>query len=685
MARHDPVRLNQILGPFGPGSIYVGKNARPMAVCGLDRWFYREPGTDKPHLCERPEEFRFGEPRLARLLGVTHFRTPPDLRLLSRNQNPPVNHSLYIPCFRFPRWHVPRGQRGWVRMYRLRQESPDRDLVLQPDGQHNYQRYLTPIRFIVVCEGGHLDDFPWRRWVGCPVTKDGHSSPDEAGHVLEYFEDGSGDLASVRVRCRACKKEESLRGITSFESQAGEGTEEKLLTTLSETLRERGDTWQGGCAGYSVWHDSAHQKACGRPILGTLLSALNVYFPRTVTSILIPEGAQVEHDEFKELIEVIRSDYDFGEYKVQYDEEQPLGPILAYLRTFNQRYDEPKRTRYRVMLTQAGQDFARRVFAAGPGFEGPAADQVVESAGLKYRRVEYNCLLREAVEDDELRTKQEAVPSALQKHVDRVTLVERLRATLALLGFDRIRPRQENPQSGTDTAIDWHRLFIRRPEPKEDWVPGARIYGEGIFLRLNENRINAWIKDRERFLHDRLPEDFVLRFNDGRYLPPLDGLAGEKGRHWVARYLLVHGLAHALINQLVFECGYSSASLRERLYVSADEKAPMAGMLIYTAAGDSEGTLGGLVQQGMNNRLARIFLPGLRRISWCSADPICSEVDYQGVDRTNRAACHSCLLLPETACETINRGLDRSLLIGTPEDRDGGYFSDLASRYLVQS
>ena len=108
----------------------------------------------------------------------------------------------------------------------------------------------------------------------------------------------------------------------------------------------------------------------------------------------------------------------------------------------------------------------------------------------------------------------------------------------------------------------------------------------------------------------------------------------------------------------------------------------MAGLLIYTAAGDSEGTLGGLVAQGKNEKLAGVFLSALRRIVWCSADPVCSEVDYQGIDRTNRAACHSCLLLPETSCETINRGLDRALLIGTPENRDAGFFSELVNQFL---
>jgi hypothetical protein len=47
-----------------------------------------------------------------------------------------------------------------------------------------------------------------------------------------------------------------------------------------------------------------------------------------------------------------------------------------------------------------------------------------------------------------------------------------------------------------------------------------------------------------------------------------------------------------------FECGYGSSALRERIYCNLefpDEK--MNGVLIYTASGDSEGSLGGLVRQ----------------------------------------------------------------------------------------
>jgi len=137
----------------------------------------------------------------------------------------------------------------------------------------------------------------------------------------------------------------------------------------------------------------------------------------------------------------------------------------------------------------------------------------------------------------------------------------------------------------------------------------------------------------------------------------------------------VHTTAHIVINQLVFECGYSTASLRERLYVSADLAAPQAGILIYTSAGDSEGTLGGLVRLGEPDRFAGVLRRAIQRASWCSADPVCSEVSnrYDG----NLAACHSCVLLPETSCENFNRALDRALAVGLPAAPSCGFFSPL--------
>jgi len=103
----------------------------------------------------------------------------------------------------------------------------------------------------------------------------------------------------------------------------------------------------------------------------------------------------------------------------------------------------------------------------------------------------------------------------------------------------------------------------------------------------------------------------------------------------------------------------------------------MAGILIYTAAGDSEGTMGGLVKMGSPIELDRVVSRAIEKAKWCSVDPVCIESKGQGPDSCNLAACHSCALIPETSCEEQNRLLDRGVLIGTLENPKSGFFSGL--------
>jgi hypothetical protein len=87
---------------------------------------------------------------------------------------------------------------------------------------------------------------------------------------------------------------------------------------------------------------------------------------------------------------------------------------------------------------------------------------------------------------------------------------------------------------------------------------------------------------------------------------------------------------------------------------------------VYTAAGDSEETLGGLVRLAEPETLGGILENSLEEARWCSADPVCAEAASsggQGPDSLNLAACHNCALLPETSCEFFNKYLDRTILI----------------------
>jgi hypothetical protein len=192
------------------------------------------------------------------------------------------------------------------------------------------------------------------------------------------------------------------------------------------------------------------------------------------------------------------------------------------------------------------------------------------------------------------------------------------------------------------------------------------VHGEGVFLRLDEDRLGTWEKtvavaarvERMRTAHQRV---LVQR---------ADTPSSVVSSPATPRMVLLHTLAHVLINEWSLEAGYPAASLRERLYAADD----MAGVLVYTATSDSAGSLGGLVAQGEPELLRHAVLSAVRRAEWCSSDPLCMETEASGTGGVNLAACHACVMLPETSCEHNNILLDRALLVGTPDDPRLGYF-----------
>jgi hypothetical protein len=152
------------------------------------------------------------------------------------------------------------------------------------------------------------------------------------------------------------------------------------------------------------------------------------------------------------------------------------------------------------------------------------------------------------------------------------------------------------------------------------------------------------------------------RWREARSIEPPE--AGFPG----IRYVVLHTLAHVLMRQLALECGYTSASIRERIYAREADLpgGPMAGILLYTAAPDSEGTLGGLVRLGEPRELGRHLDQALEHSRLCASDPLCAEHHpwHEGLSR-HGAACHACLFAPETSCERGNSFLDRCVLVPT--------------------
>jgi hypothetical protein len=257
-------------------------------------------------------------------------------------------------------------------------------------------------------------------------------------------------------------------------------------------------------------------------------------------------------------------------------------------------------------------------------------------------------------------SKKVAVPTGFTNVISRVLLLERLREVNALLGFTRVQSPDEG--SGDNSAP---RAPLSSAAP--DWVPATQVHGEGIFIRFDTASLKAWAAlPAVTALNDRLRRGH-RGWRQKRNLDPTKGYPG-------IRYAMLHTLAHLLIRELALECGYNAASIRERIYAETEDGKDQAGFLIYTAAADSDGTLGGLVELGKPENLERLLRQALDRARICASDPLCAEHDPRKDQSLHGAACHACSFVSETSCESGNRHLDRSLVVATLDNANAAFF-----------
>jgi hypothetical protein len=270
-----------------------------------------------------------------------------------------------------------------------------------------------------------------------------------------------------------------------------------------------------------------------------------------------------------------------------------------------------------------------------------------EAADLKSPEWALFCNPHSAITDPDFKLRPVAPPEG--RHLESVVLVERLREVKAYVGFSRIDAPDLADQSPAKRA----RISAEGPS----WVPASEVRGEGVFLRFSEHAIAGWeAKVRETGTLEPLRRAHTQ-------WQTRSGRSGDTAAAWPGeRFVLLHTLSHVLMRQMALDCGYSAASISERIY-TGPEGDSAAGILLYTTASDSEGTLGGLVHLGQTAQLERLLNAALAEADLCSSDPLCAEHDPEGGSAPlHGAACHACLFAAETSCERGNRYLDRRVL-----------------------
>lgn len=563
------------------------------------------------------EDFLIVDERLSKRLGGKQFVMPPDYREFSQDSQ---HAEMKIPAVRFPLWHYCPVCGNMEKIGASGERQRCSGEIRKANGKETYcSKHKGKTKSLPIL-------VPERFIAVCkkghiedfPIMEWVHKKSDKpitsSCRLVRSTGGSSASLSGIRYTC-ACGASATMSGAFGW------GALDKIGYK---------------CTGNRPWLGSNRKEECGEQLLVLQRGASNVWFADVISSVYIPWLPKYKNQNTKECVErgvkkfaSARTDGKIDEDTIRkyilknqlleedIDAEEAFKEILATLRN-TQKSDTP----------QSEDEYRKQEFDVLTSTVGKPKDELY---CINYSSAKYNGL----------------------KFLVSISLVHKLRETRVFHGFKRI-----SPDDSTFSAV----ISVR----ELPWLPAVKNSGEGIMFEFDRKRLEEWVKQDKIINRVKIIEQNLK--NTGR-------LTNERIN---PIYILLHTFAHCLITALSCESGYSNASIRERIYCSKyiDENAPqMAGVLIYTASGDAEGSLGGLVRQGLPGRIEKVIKRAISEAKWCAADPVCIQSTGQGQYGCNLAACHNCALLPETSCENKNMLLDRGLLIGTLDDISIGYFS----------
>ncbi|MCD8040684.1 MAG: DUF1998 domain-containing protein [Clostridia bacterium] len=563
------------------------------------------------------EDFLINDERLSRRLGGKQFVMPPDFREFSQDAQ---HAEMRIPAVRFPLWHYCPVCGNMEQIGTAGERQRCTGEIRKTNGKETYcfKNKGKPKNLPILVPERFIAVCKKGHIEDFPVMEWVHKKSDKpitsSCKLVRSTGGSSASLSGIRYTC-TCGATATMNGAFGWDS-----------------LEKIGYT----CTGNQPWLGANQKVDCGEPLLVLQRGASNVWFADVISSVYIPWLPKYKNQNTKECIErgvkkfaSSRTNGSVDEVLIKkfvlqnqmidedIDDEQAFDEIIATLNNTREG-DTP----------QSEDEYRKQEFDVLTSTAGNSKDELY---CINYSATEYEKL-------DFLKS---------------ISLVHKLRETRVFQGFKRI--------TLDDTS------FSAQISVKEiSWLPAVKNSGEGIMFEFDYEKLYRWSSEEKISKRVNIIEQNMK--NTGK-------LTTEKLN---PIYILLHTFAHCLINALSSESGYSNASIRERIYCSKyleKESSQMAGVLIYTASGDSEGSLGGLVRQGLPGRIENVIKMAISEAKWCAADPVCIQSTGQGQYGCNLAACHNCALLPETSCENKNMLLDRGLLIGTLDDTSIGYFS----------
>jgi hypothetical protein len=476
------------------------------------------------------------------------------------------------------------------------------------------KRPVNPAPFIVACPNGHMDDFPWREFV--------HRGSTTCKQPMQLKSKGrTGTVRDLVVKCQ-CDRERSV----------GDAFGAKKHEVVGACSRKR--PWFG---------PDDIDPSCDHADKAETLQrgATNSWFPLVRSALSIKDAAtpigKLMTEADPDILSEIQDEDDLDTY----------WKILVKKLPGLDAYNESRGEIVEFILKSRGElelDDSDLLLPEWEALRDPEGFSQGERSDFFSQKTE--------------------VPERLSDVFASVIQVRKLLEVRALTGFTRIESKG-GPFGGGGEDVEVAPISTNA---NLDWLPAVEVRGEGLFFEFHSERLDTWSKQPEVLTRVRAMIAASQREDES-------GTPTEQEVQEKARFIVLHSFSHAVMRALALDCGYSGASIRERIYASVEEGKEMSGLLLYTASPDSEGSLGGLIDLGTPERLGGLLQDALRDVTRCSSDPLCASHEPKRHQSTNGAACHACVLVPETSCEAYNSWLDRSLLVPTVANESVAFFT----------
>lgn len=401
------LRRTQLITTFGVGSI-VDLPSDSVIVAGTDYW-----NIDN----DEDDEFLIREDNLQNLLGVDYFVRPK----IATEENK-FSKSKDIPVFRFPEILF------CTRCNKIAHYSKF-GFTKRPRCVDSGD--LIPSRFIVACENGHLEDFPYSWWV-----HNGESNRCNNPNDLIIFNDKkSGGLDSIKVKCNGCGKTRSMDG--AFSKNALSGYK---------------------CSGKRPWLREDDTEVCNKILRTLQRGASNVYFSNNVSALSIPPWSSKIQAEISK---------HWSLYKNIANNEMVLEEIIK-----SSRLDEKLSCSVKEIVEQ---------IKIKANMEGSDKKKTYEAI----IQDEYKAFISGDTDEASFKTEQVEVNEFFKEYIDKVVLVKRLKEVVVCNGFTRI-----HAYKGENSKVKISPIS----KVRKNWLPAIEMYGEGIFVKFNSKRIKKWEK-----------------------------------------------------------------------------------------------------------------------------------------------------------------------------------------------